>query len=199
MPESTSIGSEANASVSTNPQYGPSRDDPTCGYSLFSTPKALTGYSGKILKDLTKWARLYSGREVRIFAVTQGERCPRCTNTITGERLLSNCPQCNGTGYVDKWERIGDFWTFIDFGPRYQMATQFGNTENPNGVKEQIIILGAPLLKDQSIVIFKESREVYKIYDILPHIVAMRGDVVAQIASTTRLTPGVPEYGLIDW
>lgn len=179
--------------------YGPSRPAPDCGYQHFTTPNALTGYSGKILKDLTKVARLYNGREVKLYRLVKGERCSRCTNLATGERLLTNCPDCKGTGYVEAWEYVNDFWTLIDFGPRYEMATRGGNTENPNGIKEQIIIFGAPLIKDQSLIIFIESREVYKLYDVEPHIIAMRGDVIAQIASCSRLTPGCEEYKLIDW
>jgi hypothetical protein len=181
--------------------YGPVRpeEEAAVGYGLFSNKKYLSGHAGKILKDLILMARLYNGHEVRIFGVATAERCPKCTNIATGERLVTNCPVCHGTGYKDSWTCIGDFWTYMDFGPTYRMATPYGNTENPNGTKTGIVILGAPLLKDQTVVIFKESREVYKIYDVEPHIVAMRGDVIAQVANATRVTPGSEEYGLITW
>ena len=181
--------------------YGPERpaDRSHVGYELFSNKKYLTGYSRKILRDLELMARMYNGHQVRVFVVDRSERCPKCTNLITGEKLLSSCPVCHGTGYKNNWKSVGDYWSYMDFGPDYNMATQYGNTESPNGTKESLIVLGAPVLTDQAIIIFKESREVYKLYDVEPHIVAMRGDVIAQIAQCTRLTPGAEEYRLITW
>lgn len=183
-------------------QYGPSRPEEISdigGYEKFKNKNYLKGYPQKILKDLTKVARMYSGLEVRIFAVNRKERCPVCTNITTGERLITNCKVCHGTGYKDSWDCLGDFWTFSDFGPAFKMASQYGNTENPNGTKVSIIVLGAPILKDQTLIIFKENKEVYKIYDVEPHIVALHGDVITQIAQCTRITPGSEEYKLVDW
>ena len=181
--------------------YGPTRPPELSevGYGSFKNKAYLKKYAHKILRDLIRMARMYNGHEVRIFDVDKHERCPKCTNTATGERLITNCPVCHGTGYKDSWKCLGDFWTYMDFGPQYVMATPYGNTENPNGNKTGIIILGAPLLKDQTVIIFKENKEAYKIYDVMPHIVAMRGDVIAQIAQSTRLTPGSEEYKLVDW
>ena len=207
--EPLSYGSQRTAKpLSYDPQspaeplsYGPQRPAElgNVGYKHFTNKKYLKGYAHKILVDLTKVARMYNGHEARIFGVAKKTRCPTCTNMATGERLMTNCPTCHGTGYQDSWDLIGDFWTYVDFGPNYKMATPYGNTENPNGVKTGIIILGAPLLKDQSLLIFKESKEIFKIYDVEPHIVAMRGDVISQVAQSTRLTPGSIEYKLIDW
>lgn len=181
--------------------YGPSRPDElgNRGYQDFTNQRYLEGYSRKILRDLTLLAKLYSGREVRIFALDRSKRCEVCTNIVTGEKLLSSCPSCHGTGYVDAWKLLGDFQAYVDFGPIFNVATPFGNTENPNGKKENIIVLGAPILNDQTLIIFKETREVYKIYDVLPQLIAMRGDVLAQIAQASRLSPGALEYKLIDW
>jgi hypothetical protein len=181
--------------------YGPERpaEMADVGYGRFSNKNYLRHFSAKILRDLVRMARMYNGHEVKIYAVDKQERCPVCTNMATGERLVTNCKVCHGTGYRDSWQCLGDFWTYTDFGPVYHMASPYGNTENPNGTKTGIVILGAPILKDQTIIIFIESKEVYKIYDVEPHIVAMRGDIVAQIAQTTRVTPGSEEYKLIDW
>lgn len=136
---------------------------------------------------------------MRVFEPSDGGRCPTCTNAVTGERLITDCPDCRGSGRRHSWKRVGDFWTYVDFSPTYRMATPNGNVENPGGAKDTIIVLGAPLLRDQTLLIFIESREVYKIYDVEPHIVAMRGEVIAQAAEASRLTPGGPEYALIDW
>lgn len=169
------------------------------GYNLFTNKKYLEGYSQKILGDLCLVTSLYNGHLVTIFKVDKQTRCPRCTNLATGEKLLSQCPDCHGTGYANSWVSPGDFWAQVDFGPMYHMDTPNGNTENPGGNKQAIIVFGAPLLNDQDLIAFRESREIYKIYDVEPHIVAMRGDVIAQIAQATRLTPGLPEYKLITW
>ena len=181
--------------------YGPERPLETArvGYRLFSNKNYLKGYSNKILYDLKLVASMYNGHEVKVYVVDKSERCPKCTNLVTGEKLISNCPVCHGTGYKNNWKCIGDYWSYMDFGPDYKMATQYGNTESPNGTKESLILLGAPILIDQAIVIFIESKEVYKVYDVEPHMVAMRGDVIAQIAQCSRLTPGAEEYKLINW
>ncbi len=181
------------------PVYGPSRPEPDVGYQKFKNYKYLHGYSQKITRDLAKVARMYSGREVKLYKEAGGERCHVCTNLATGERILSNCKYCGGTGYKNKWEYVGRYYTYTDFDPVYKVATPAGNTENPNGTRENIIIVGAPIIHDQGLIIFVESKEIYKVYDAEPHIVALRGDVVTQIASTTRITPGAPEYKLIDW
>ena len=179
--------------------YGPSRPEPDVGYKKFTNYKYLHGYSQKIIRDLAKVARMYNGREIKLYKEAGGDRCPVCTNLATGERILSNCKVCGGTGYTNKWAYVGNFYAYVDFGPVYAVGTPMGNTENPNGTRENIVIVGAPLVKDQGLVIFVESKEVYKVYDAEPHLVAMRGDVVTQIAGSTRLTPGAPEYKLIDW
>ncbi len=181
--------------------YGPVRPEElgNRGYQGFTNKRYLEGYSRKILHDFVLVAKLYNGREVRLFAVDKSRRCSVCTNLATGEKLLSNCPVCHGTGYADSWKSLGDFQAYVDFRPASNIATQYGNTENPNGFKETIVIWGAPLLQDQSLIIFKETREVYKIYDVLPQLIAVRGDVIAQVTQASRLSPGGPEYKLIDW
>ena len=191
--------SEQKALLKDGLSWGPQSPRPDCGYHRFSNYRYLRGYAGKIKRDLIKAARMYNGREVRLYRVAQGSRCPDCTNLATGERLLSNCPRCGGTGYVDRWESCGDFWTYTDFMQRYNAATPNGNVNWTPGAREQIVIVGAPLLHDQALIIFIESREVYKIVDIEPHIVAMRGEVITQIAAAMRLSPGREEYRLIDW
>lgn len=181
--------------------FGPERPAElgNVGYQGFSQKRYLEGHAHKILYDLTRTARLYNGHHTRFFVVDNRERCPKCTNQATGERLLTKCSLCHGTGYVKNWKKIGDFWVLMDFGPAYQIATPYGNTENPSGTKTQMMVLGAPILPDQTIAVFKETKEAWKLYDTLPHLIAMRGEVLIQIAQVTRLTPGSEEYKVIDW
>lgn len=196
---SLDFGADTKHDASGSVAFGPEREQVPFNYSSHTNYKYLTGYSHKILKDLIKIARMYNGQQTEIYKVSGGARCTACTNSVTGERLVTNCKVCHGTGYLKNWTYLGDFWTLVDFGPGYRIATPLGNTENPNGTKEQIIILGAPILEDQALVIFKETQEVYKIYDVEPHIVAMRGDVIAQIATAAAVTYGSEEYKLTKW
>ena len=196
---SMDFGRDTEHDASGSVGFGPEREQVPFNYSHHTNYKYLTGYSNKILKDLIKLARMYNGQLAEIYKVSGGERCPACTNSVTGERLVTNCKVCHGTGYLKNWTYLGDFWTLVDFGPGYRIASPVGNTENPNGTKEQITILGAPILEDQALIIFKETQEVYKIYDVEPHIVAMRGDVIAQIATAAAVTYGSEEYKLTKW
>ena len=196
---SMDFGRDTEHDASGSVGFGPEREQVPFNYSHHTNYKYLTGYSNKILKDLIKIARMYNGQLAEIYKVSSGERCPACTNSVTGERLVTNCKVCHGTGYLKSWTYLGDFWTLVDFGPGYRIATPAGNTENPNGTKEQITILGAPILEDQALIIFKETQEVYKIYDVEPHVVAMRGDVIAQIATAAAVTYGSEEYKLTKW
>lgn len=179
--------------------YGPERPRENYDYDRFSTPEYLTGHARKILMDLVRVARMYNGRLIRIYVPDPSERCPECTNLITGERLLTICPRCQGTGFVRGYRKVGEFWSYVDFGPGYRVGTDFGNSENPNGTKESVIILGAPMLYDGTVFFYDESKEGAKIYNIEPHVIAMRGAVIAQIAQVSRITPGSEEYKLIDW
>lgn len=196
---SLDFGADTKHDASGSVTFGPEREAVPFNYGHHTNYNYLKGYSKKILKDLIKTARMYNGQHASIYKVAGGERCTKCTNLVTGERLLTNCPVCHGTGFLKNWEYLGDFWTLVDFGPGYRIATPLGNTENPNGTKEQIIILGAPILEDQALIIFEETQEVFKIYDVEPHIVAMRGDVIAQIASAAAVTYGSEEYKLTKW
>lgn len=196
---SMDFGMDTGHDASGSVRFGPEREAVPFNYGHHTNYHYLKGYSQKILKDLIKIARMYNGQHASIYKIAGGERCTKCTNSVTGERLLTNCPVCHGTGFLKNWEYLGDFWTLVDFGPGYRFATPLGNTENPNGTKEQIVILGAPILEDQALIIFEETQEVFKIYDVEPHIVAMRGDVIAQIASAVAVTYGSEEYKLTKW
>ena len=175
------FGADTKHDASGSVTFGPEREAVPFNYGHHTNYNYLKGYSKKILKDLIKTARMYNGQHASIYKVAGGERCTKCTNLVTGERLLTNCPVCHGTGFLKNWEYLGDFWTLVDFGPGYRIATPLGNTENPNGI------------------IFEETQEVFKIYDVEPHIVAMRGDVIAQIASAAAVTYGSEEYKLTKW
>ena len=179
--------------------YGPPRPFPTqSDYTNIRTPSYMRGHANKIIYDLKKVARMYNGRLVRIYDNGTGERCTTCTDDITGEIVLANCPVCHGTGTSPR-NYIGEFWNLIDFGPKYDAATEFGNTENPGGAKDSITVLGAPLLRDQWIIVIVDTKEVFKIIDVHPQLVAMQGIVVTQIASCSKISEGSPEYSVVTW
>ena len=181
-------------------KYGPQGpDDEHHDYIHFPTHPHLIGYAEKIKADLINLASLYNGKEVVLYKLTGTERCPKCTNSITGEILVSNCQECHGTGKVDAWTRVGEFWAYIDFGPEYSMPQLLGNTKNPGADRETFVIIGAPMIKDQDFIVVKETREVHKIYNVEPALIAMGGTLVAQAATTSKIEDGSPEYRVIDW
>ena len=181
-------------------KYGPQGpDDSYHDYTNFHTHPHLLGYADKIKADLINLASLYNGKQIVLYKLTGTERCPKCTNTITGEILVSNCQECHGTGKVDAWERVGEYWAYIDFGPEYNIPQLIGNTTNNGQDRETFIIIGAPLIKDQDFIVTKETREVHKIYNVEPSLIAMGGIVVAQAATTSKIEDGSPEYRVIDW
>ena len=80
--------------------HGPERPFENHEYVLFKTPKFLSKYSRKILMDLVRVAKGYSGRKIHLLAVSNSGRCPICINEATGAKMLSDCPMCHGTGRV---------------------------------------------------------------------------------------------------
>ena len=153
----------------------------------------------KIRRDLEKVARLYDGVLMRLFSIEKdGGRCPDCTNSLTGETMVSTCDTCGGTGFLTGYVMVGDYWTKSVFNPRVIQPSDSGNTDNP-GIRDQIVIIGAPLIVAEDLLITYRTKEVFKIVDQEPQIVAAGGEVVTQVANCSRLTPGRREYNLIDW
>lgn len=183
----------------TDYTYGPSRPGHPLDYPDFSTPGYLTGHANKIIYDLEKKVRMYDGHLTRIFRTTDSDRCPTCTDTITGAIVLSDCPTCGGSGTVNGFEQIAEKWCLINFGPKKDLETEFGNADNMNAGTDQFVIIGAPMLKDQDLLITVDVKEVFKINQVEPQIVAMRGIVVTQMAGCTYISPESLEYNLIDW
>lgn len=181
-------------------EYGPKIPAFNNDVNQFGTFDYLKGYANKIQLDLIRVAKCYNGREVRIFTPKNTERCPHCTNLITGARILSDCPVCKGTGRVGGWDVVGDFYCYGDIGSKYNVATPNGNSTSEGAGRDQLILVGCPkLLKDQDLIIFKGNKDVYKIYDVEPFMVAMQGEIIAQICSAANLTPGSDECKLADW
>ena len=131
------FGADTEHDASGSVTFGPEREAVPFNYGHHTNYNYLKGYSKKILKDLIKTARMYNGQHASIYKVAGGERCTKCTNLVTGERLLTNCPVCHGTGFLRNWEYLGDFWTLVDFGPGYRIATPLGNTENPTAPRNR--------------------------------------------------------------
>ncbi len=179
--------------------YGPKRTgDVTLPYTSFPTKPYVLGHANKIAHDLEKIARLYSGHKIRIFDAGSGERCQKCTDDITGEIVIANCPVCKGTG-VSPRRYVGSYWSFIDFNPEYKIATEFGNTENPGSNRETFVVINAPLLHDQWLIVTDATKKVHKIIDVMPQIVALQGRVITQIAVCSKISFGEPEYSVVNW
>lgn len=181
-------------------EYGPPRphDIEEGPYTDLRTPRYLRGHANKILYDLKKVFRMYNARLIRIYDNGTGDRCTTCTDSLTGAKVLKDCPDCQGTGR-SKRALVGEFWSLIDFGPKNSIASGSGNMESIPGSRDVFTVIDAPLLMDQWIIVVKDMREVFKIIDVEPQIVAMQGIVITQLASCGKLPAGDVEYKVIDW
>lgn len=166
-------------------------------YREYKTPKYLKGYANKIIKDLTKHLRLYSGKCAVLYQRDKnGVRCSYCTDKDTGARLVTDCPQCDGSGYVVGYEKIGEFSIMLEYTPENNIPTPLGNQEIK---KDQLVLVGAPEVKDQDLLIMKDTKDVYKIVNVDAYNVALNGIVISQLVTTSRIPVGEKEYDLIDW
>ncbi len=180
--------------------YQGGRDEYPFEYTDFRTPTYLTGYAKKMVWELEKVARLYNGKKVHVFRPDDSEeRCPECTDQITGEQVFSSCDTCDGSGKKMGYKKISVHWAYLDVAQEHRVATGIGTTDNPGGIRHQLVFVGEPLLKDEDLIITEDTKKVYKIIEIAPQLVAMAGSVVTQLGQISRITPGQIEYNLIDW
>ena len=179
--------------------YQGGREEYDYEYSDFRTPKYLDGHAAKIIHDLKKVCRLYRGRKVHVFRETEGERCPDCTNVITGEQVYKDCERCGGTGQLKGYQKISETWSYLEVAPEHLVGTQVGTTDNPGGVRNQLVFVGEPILKVNDLVITEDTKKVFKLVEIAPQMVAMAGTVVTQAGQVSRITPGQVEYDLLAW
>jgi hypothetical protein len=176
--------------------YGPKRPDGIeAPYNTFENPYYMRGYTKKIKENLLRWFRLYNGKPVTIFRVDKsGDRCPECTDQITGAKTVSNCTVCGGTGYVTKYKKLGTYWGLMNFAARIDDATPLGNQERVSGGKDTVIVVDPPLLHDTDILVFEKLNAIYKIVDLEPQICGLAGDVICQTIQIAHLPPGSREY-----
>ena len=194
--------------------YGPPRPEKAENYSDFRTEYYVRGHARKILHDLEKLARLYNGKKVRIYQVLPSARCELCTDSITGAVVIPNCTACNGTGQQSGYtlhtqlkpsnipghpEEINEFWAHIEVIPIFNVTSELGNADTRGGTKTPVMIIGLPLLKDGDLVATVNTKDVYKIVNIEPQIVAVQGTVIAQLTQCNLISRGSAEYRVIDW
>jgi hypothetical protein len=179
--------------------YGPERPEKQEDYTAFRVERYIQGHANKIIHDLEKSARMYNGKLVRIFRPTASTRCPQCTDSITGARVLSNCSVCNGTGMQEGYSQLCEKWALIDVIPKYNLTTGLGNSDSPGGSKTPIVLIDTPILKDRDLIVTYYSKDVYKIVDVEPGIVAFQGIVITQVSQCNLISPGSKEYSVITW
>lgn len=179
--------------------YGPSNPAVQQNYDNFRKRDYLNGYAAKIRYDLGRLLGIYSGIRALVFKIEIGDRCPTCTDLLTGERFLTSCPDCLGTGYMNKYTSLGETWIGINIGPAQNIATDTGVTQNAGTKRDVISIVGLQQLHDRDLVILKDARLVYKIEDIEPEIVGLGGNILIQNVQATLLEPGHVSYKLISW
>lgn len=181
-------------------QWGPEHPGFNNDLDQFGTADYLLGYAQKIRMDLLRVARSYNARRIRVFRPKSTERCPYCTNQITGEKMLTNCPYCQSTGHLGGWDVLGDCYAYGDIGCKYHVATSEGTSEASGNNRDQFILVGMDtLLQDEDWFSFYGNKDCYLIYDAEPFMVTMQGTVVAQVVNAAGLTPISMEFRQIDW
>jgi hypothetical protein len=182
--------------------YGPSNPPNLATYPDVPDRRVLSGAAGKIISDLNRWFRIYSGIEVVVYQFnrTGTTRCTACTDEFTGESVLSNCTVCYGTGVIPGYNKIGIYLVGINFNPRLNVATDLGNTIT-NGTKEDYFcVVGCPIqLQDRDILIIKHSKEAYKVVEREPDIIGLGGYMIMQVITAPLMEKGNIAYKLIDW
>lgn len=179
--------------------YGPSNPAKEQNYEELRKRDYLAGYAAKIKYDLARLLSIYSGVRANIYIIEKGDRCPVCIDLLTGEKILSNCTTCMGTGYMNTYTKLGETWIGINIGPAQNVALETGATQNSGTKRDIISIVGMQQLHDRDIVIIKDTRLVYKIEDVEPDIVGLAGIILLQNVQATFLEPGHMAYNLIDW
>ena len=180
--------------------YGPKRPEQPETHEDFRTPAYLKGTARKILRDLIQVARIYDGRLIRLYqwGRSTDERCPVCVDKVTGAVLHTNCKTCLGSGFAQKFTYAGEYWSRVDFTPKLNVSSELGNYDRM-GHRDSFYVLGAPIIRDQDLIVTVDTREVYKTVDLEGHIVAMQRIIISQVINALLVSPGSAEYRLIDW
>ena len=166
-------------------------------HDQFATPNYLQAYARKARGDLYRVARMYNGLEVKLFTIDEtGERCPECTDAFTGDIVISNCPTCGGTGYTISYQLAGTSYAVPQLAPKLKTSSEMGDIEVAQ--QNTWVLLGAPLLEDQDLVVTVDTRRVYKIVDMEPQLAAIGGEVITQTVICRALSKGAPEYKVLE-
>lgn len=111
---------------------------------------------------------------------------------------MSNCPQCDGTGYENGYIFMEECWAMAEIEALVKSSSELGNTEMTRSGKDSFLFTSERLLVDTDIALFVDTREIYKLVDVEPKMVAMNGTVVVQAALLNRIPPGAKEYQILS-
>lgn len=180
--------------------YTPGQDAPEHGISSYRTPPAHARHAKKIIHDLARMARLVNGKFARIYRPAKGSRCSTCTDSMTGQVLMANCPQCLGTGFTAAFTQLGDgYWVVPEFGAIRTAATEFGNVQTPASGRDAFALYAVPEVYDRDVITMVDEKLVFRIDDVGPQISAIQGVIVGQLVQCSRIPQGGIEYNLVDW
>lgn len=179
--------------------YGPARVPKPEDYTDHRAETYITGYATKIREDLERVFELYSGKLAWIYKPANSGPCTTCVDTLTGNIMLNKCPVCGGSRKASGYTKIAEKWALVEITPEYQLSNEMGNSDSPGGPSTPITVVGMPLLKEGYLIVTYNSKDVYKIVDKEPQIVALQGEVISQVFQTYRLSSESPEYSLITW
>jgi len=179
--------------------YGPIPPHDVPDTSSISTPVHTRGYAKKVRRDLKRMARLYNGMLMRVFSVNEsGTKCTDCVDAFTGQIVISDCPVCDGTGFITGYTSLGDHYAVAQLSPKTKTSTEIGDAEGSRR-RDTFILVDVPLLEDQDLLVSIDTRRIYKIVDVEPQIVRVGGEVVMQIAECAPISKGAPEYRVVTW
>lgn len=177
--------------------YKPTRPISPLDYTDLNTPSYLQKYASKIRYDLEKYQRLYTGKKGVLYTKDRTkQRCTECTDLITGASVLSDCPVCAGTGYIDAFVSQGDVYARIDYAPHSYIMNETGNAE----VCESTIYLSTNIIIDErDLLAVYGTMDIFQLIGQSTQVAALKGSPVMQVWSGSLITKDSSLYDLLNW
>jgi len=175
---------------------GPRADHDGVDHDQLSTPSYLQAYAAKARNDLYRVATLYNGVAVKIYTLDESsDRCPDCTDSFTGDIVISNCKSCGGTGFISSYHFEGGTFAIPQLSPKFKTSNEMGDMEAPQ--QHTWVLIGTKLLEDQDIIVTVATERIYKIVDTEPQLAAIGGEIITQTVTCRAIAKGAPEYQIL--
>ena len=123
----------------------------------------------------------------------EGQRCPNCWDQILGKRTKSDCPVCNGTGYMVGY--YDPFRMYLNVGPEVVAANTVQDGPRNTEGTVQAWTGDYPLLDAGDVLIEKGSHLIWEVSRV--SLNTHRRVVTKQELQLTRITGGDPVWNLV--